>query len=1267
MADTTNNSIITVDTKKNPEFKKQLAYLARSDAHHDLKEEFKDKMYNINTSMRETFNSGLPIPATYIYHEADALAASIIRVGGVEVTDGENLKQLLYEKVPDCTMDNTPGVISKTPAILETGFKTTDGHHTSNGITLFQYMVVKFVINCTNNKNAKPKITPYTGPNFGKTFVDNTKLGGNLMEAAFIVDFSQHHFMGSLVNGAQVNNFEIHYLMTPEVVNDPAGKPNINNPSLFHTDIGGVKLISYIQTGINTTSYNSYDPNDPSPANNFFSRYNFTLSPIKQSFIKGKAQNLIAELGINYDDTGKEGEGNPQGKAPPLIDKITDSKEENSVSSVLGYLKDVIKKIMKKGASFNRVDAFSFNSKCQQKRGGDWFQVLSCLDVKNRDFMQILPQRGTIETAGQIPKCPVYLVTHDQIAVSYALLNGVNVIYMDNYGTIYVFKNAADPNFGGEVKPMEEILFEGLKVAWPNPEDLKNYDNPIVDLLTYGNTYTRDRNKYLDTMKDNFKTTCTEISTFLADTTNIDTIGKIQTNITKKMQALFTEAVTLMFAQMNLGDISGAVNDISKTRTILADDTSYEDTPEQNLIINKLSNAINNIQSVQNRFGTLSGTGTFDSVFSIWLTNTVEKLDVYRTANNILSGGKDLAEPKTFTLSRLVGFFTGVAGSGEEERKTDSHIFLPFIQSLDNGSRKSIIGVLTTAITVTETYGNILLQTPERKSRTGNMSPNQLYFNKMGNLIQEALIFVITDIESGDKYNDEIAKIDNKNIDDVDISTKTLVKSGMVSFESTDALLLETDFAELANFFAQLEWDASFNNYKDKALERILGSYGLKSKSSNYATEPNDLSMKPDIQSGGALLNYDGLLTRRPETPVFCDVSVKQITWALITSVLLNTGNKDSIDTFIEHIEASAFGEGTTDNSTIDLLGQTSQKNKRQRLVGGDPPDGLSDVRVTSRLSALANSLYDIHSKNNGDSVSPNSNTDLMLDVNLGFHPLVPIYAVLAPFFSTLGPKAEDDPFFYTYFTYINILEKMKSVIVTNYLSNTNNPAESASAYLIGFGLNTMLINSHTSILQNNEILQVLDMSQQEYFEFSLKNDSYAGLFSGSVSQDKDEEEIGISLVNNELFRNFINNEVNIREILQQGTPSENLPNYKVLQNRIFKLMGEIVIKVNGDRGTPIIGTDAVAAGVPVKAKIFLVPPERKTGIHTLQDYPSASKESDENIVNSTTSSTRSGTGGKKSRRNKQKKKRRVTRKQRKTYKHNTKKVHKKHKKTIKH
>ena len=299
-----------------------------------------------------------------------------------------------------------------------------------------------------------------------------------------------------------------------------------------------------------------------------------------------------------------------------------------------------------------------------------------------------------------------------------------------------------------------------------------------------------------------------------------------------------------------------------------------------------------------------------------------------------------------------------------------------------------------------------------------------------------------------------------------------------------------------------------------------------------------------------------------------------------------------------------------------------------------------------------------------------------MLDTNLGFHPLVPIYAMLAPFFSTLGPKAEDDPFFYTYFTYINILEKMKSVIETNYLNNTNNPAESASAYLIGFGLNTMLIKSHTSILQNNEILQVLDMSQQDYFELSLKNDSFGGLFSGSVSQDTDEEAIGISLINNKLFTNFINNEVNIKEILQQGTPVENLPNYEVLKERIFKIMGEIVVKVNADRGTPIANTvgvasgiaeQGVAAGIPKKREVYnYVPykPYESTVVPTKPpafDYRQLDKP--ENIIETNNQQAIAvGTGGK-TKKNKKSRKHKNSRKSKKTYKNRTRKHNKKNKK----
>ena len=100
------------------------------------------------------------------------------------------------------------------------------------------------------------------------------------------------------------------------------------------------------------------------------------------------------------------------------------------------------------------------------------------------------------------------------------------------------------------------------------------------------------------------------------------------------------------------------------------------------------------------------------------------------------------------------------------------------------------------------------------------------YFNKMGNLIQESLIFVITDMETGDEYNDEISQIDNKNIDDVDISTKTLIKSGIDSFESTDALLLETDYVELATLYSALQLE--YDSYKSIAHPAFLNKQKIR-------------------------------------------------------------------------------------------------------------------------------------------------------------------------------------------------------------------------------------------------------------------------------------------------------------------------------------------------------------------------------------------------------------------------------------------------------
>lgn len=66
---------------------------------------------------------------------------------------------------------------------------------------------------------------------------------------------------------------------------------------------------------------------------------------------------------------------------------------------------------------------------------------------KNRAYTQILPNADRSKPFTLHENCPVYLVTHDQIAVAFALSNGINVIYMNYHGLIYVFKNMADPAF----------------------------------------------------------------------------------------------------------------------------------------------------------------------------------------------------------------------------------------------------------------------------------------------------------------------------------------------------------------------------------------------------------------------------------------------------------------------------------------------------------------------------------------------------------------------------------------------------------------------------------------------------------------------------------------------------------------------------------------------------------------------------------------------------------------------------------------------------
>ena len=279
---------------------------------------------------------------------------------------------------------------------------------------------------------------------------------------------------------------------------------------------------------------------------------------------------------------------------------------------------------------------FNFNSKCQQKRGGDWFQVLSCITARSRTFTQILPDNGRQEIKLS-ETCPIYFVTHDQIAVAYALLNGVNVIYIDYYGRIFVFKNNKDKNVKGSGKPIEQILFEGMQQKYkPSSTIARGPISHLDELITSSVAYNSFRAVYLDEALKKYTESLEESRKRISPLSESSLDNSFMDIITSTMQTIFAEAVRLMFIKMNLIDISNNIAFVNSNKKILfnQDGTEKGYIAGNNSIINALSKSINKLTGIQNIFGKNSSTepdNTLGNLHGIrgFIENNVKKLDVY--------------------------------------------------------------------------------------------------------------------------------------------------------------------------------------------------------------------------------------------------------------------------------------------------------------------------------------------------------------------------------------------------------------------------------------------------------------------------------------------------------------------------------------------------------------------------------------------------------------------------------------------------------------
>jgi hypothetical protein len=216
-----------------------------------------------------------------------------------------------------------------------------------------------------------------------------------------IVDFNQSGFLSRLRKGP-AKGLIWYYAYVPETENDPAGKSPSTDP-VFRAE-GGITLQYVFQTSTNTVMYPMKTPNDGN-LRPFFFRHRIMLDPVETTTCFGKSKKTSVALTI----TSADGKLNHQ---------VLDSKKANSIESIKT---EFLKKVVRVFVNGSQSTSDRFNAACAwaQKRSGDWLQVLACLDLQNR--------RLNVNGIGGLP---VFFVTHDRIAMAYALFMGVNVLFI---------------------------------------------------------------------------------------------------------------------------------------------------------------------------------------------------------------------------------------------------------------------------------------------------------------------------------------------------------------------------------------------------------------------------------------------------------------------------------------------------------------------------------------------------------------------------------------------------------------------------------------------------------------------------------------------------------------------------------------------------------------------------------------------------------------------------------------------------------------------
>jgi len=724
-------NFIDTQTKSNPNFMQHLANLAASDSKHDFGQEYV-KSDNVIITI---YNTGIPKSFDKVYDESGSVKSVL--------QNGQTLQAMF-------------------PGDTKTADFDIKHLEQETGKVLHRYTGIKEYIKKDGTYNE------------GGQFVEKCQL----LDSILVIDFNQNGFLSMLKNGKSDLEKKMYYVMIPELENDPAGKTPVDD-KLFKRETG-VDLRAMLDITDKTIVYNEYDMNSEIFSNNFFSNYNFQLSPITSTKgISGKVTSKSVSLNIFKKNTIG---GNILNQA-----EIKNCKKENSIDSLLKFLKNFFKLISGNNKSDPTSD-FNYNVKLQQKRSGDWFQVLACLDIYNRKFKDYNDPNKDINFTKQNNN--VYFVTHDQIACSYALIMGVNVIFI-NEKNAYVLTNVE--TIANDVSPLERLFNNYQPNIWSSNQE-KNVE--FTKMREFLDEYRLLRDEYLKKYEDEINKAVKDLYNKIVPpppaspslTCNNEKEADSYMEIIKN---LFHNCVLYSNIKMSLPDPTDIMSDLNNDEYLNAfKEYNVSNNDKINIVVNSYNKAI----SIKNQHGQGKESIVWQS--SKW-ENLLKKSDAYTSVSDWVWKKK--------ISSRIKSFFT----SGTTSRKNDIYLFLSFIDTIDENIAKQVTEVF-------DKYRQIVDNTRTGQNAWSNKNDREDYIKNNSELIAQINVFLRRESTLNSFEKDQLAFIgqqtnsySNSNSNSEENQNINILSDAELVQENTTSLINDNnkDFIEASSEIKDDDYD----------------------------------------------------------------------------------------------------------------------------------------------------------------------------------------------------------------------------------------------------------------------------------------------------------------------------------------------------------------------------------------------------------------------------------------------------------------------------